>query len=97
MTKLLSENEVANYRERGYHFPVNALSESEVAEFRGKLEDYEARTGGPIKGEMRHRSHVLFTWINEMIRHPENTGCDRGSARSGYPVLEYQLLHQRAA
>ena len=49
MTKLLSENEVAGFRERGYHFPVNALSESEVAEFRGKLEDYEARTGGPIK------------------------------------------------
>ena len=71
MTKLLSENEVAGYRARGYHFPVNALSESEVAEFRGKLEDYEARTGGPIQGEMRHRSHVLFPWINEMIRHPK--------------------------
>ena len=39
MTKLLSEGEVTNYRERGYHFPVNALSESEVAEFRGKLEE----------------------------------------------------------
>ena len=38
MTKLLSENEVATYRERGYHFPVNALTESEVSEFRGKLE-----------------------------------------------------------
>ena len=71
MTKMLSEGEVTNYRERGYHFPVDALSESEVADFRGKLEDYEARTGGPIKGEMRHRSHVLFPWINDMIRHPK--------------------------
>src|SRR5438552_6569836 len=71
MTKLLSESEVTSYREHGYHFPVNVLSESEVAEFRGKLEDYEARSGGPIKGEMRHRSHVLFTWINEMVRHPK--------------------------
>ena len=70
MPKALSESEVETYRERGYHFPVDALSQSEVAEFRGKLEDYEARTGGPIKGEMRHRSHVLFPWINEMIRHP---------------------------
>ena len=71
MTKCLSESEVQNYRERGYHFPVDVLSESEVAEFRGKLEDYEARTGGPIQGEMRHRSHVLFPWINDMIRHPK--------------------------
>ena len=70
MPRALSESEVKSYRERGYHFPVDVLSESEVKEFRGKLEDYEARSGGPIKGEMRHRSHVLFPWINEMIRHP---------------------------
>jgi non-heme Fe2+,alpha-ketoglutarate-dependent halogenase len=71
MTKLLSEQDVGAYRDRGYHFPIEALSASEVAGFRSKLEEYEASTGGPIKGEMRHRSHVLFTWINEMVRHPK--------------------------
>src|ERR1700694_4014685 len=71
MPKLLSETQVAVHRARCYHFPVDALSASEVADFRHKLEDYEAASGGPIKGEMRHRSHVLFTWINEMIRHPK--------------------------
>ena len=71
MPNVLSEREVAGYRERGYHFPVDALSAGEVADFRGRLEDYEARNGGPIKGEMRHRSHVLFTWINQMVRHPK--------------------------
>ena len=55
MPKVLSAAEVAAYRENGYHFPVNALSESEVAGFRKKLEDYEAANGGPISGEMRHR------------------------------------------
>ena len=71
MPKLLSAEEVAAYRAHGYHFPVDALSAGEVADFRRKLEDYEAESGGPIKGEMRHRSHVLFTWINEMVRHPK--------------------------
>ena len=33
MQKLLSEDEVAAYRERGYHFPIDALSASEVAGF----------------------------------------------------------------
>jgi non-haem Fe2+, alpha-ketoglutarate-dependent halogenase len=70
MQKLLSQDQAAFYRDRGYHFPVDVLSTVEVAEFRRKLEDYEAASGGPIKGEMRHRSHVLFTWINEMVRHP---------------------------
>ena len=70
MPKLLSKDEVAGYRDRGFHFPIDALNASEVSDFRRKLEDYEASSGGPIKGEMRHRSHVLFTWINEMVRHP---------------------------
>lgn len=71
MPKVLNETEVASYRRNGYHFPINALSASEVATFRKKLEDYEAESGGPIKGEVRHRSHVLFAWIDEMIRHPK--------------------------
>ena len=71
MPNVLSQSEVEAYRDRGFHFPVDALSASEVADFRGQLEDYEARSGGPIKGEMRHRSHVLFTWINQMVRHPK--------------------------
>ena len=37
MPKLLSEDQVAAYRDRGYHFPIDALSASEVAEFRRKL------------------------------------------------------------
>ena len=71
MPKLLSEHDVVDYRDRGYHFPLDALSAGEVADFRSKLEDYEAGSGGPIKAEMRHRSHVLFTWIDQMIRHPK--------------------------
>ena len=71
MPKVLNEAEVASYRRNGYHFPIDALSASEVADFRNKLEAYEAESGGPIKGEMRHRSHVLFAWIDEMIRHPK--------------------------
>jgi ectoine hydroxylase-related dioxygenase (phytanoyl-CoA dioxygenase family) len=71
MPKVLSETEVIAYRNNGYHFPIDALSAGEVAGFRKKLEDYEATSGGPIKGEMRHRSHVLFAWIDEMIRHPK--------------------------
>jgi non-haem Fe2+, alpha-ketoglutarate-dependent halogenase len=68
--KVMREAEVDGYRRNGYHFPVDVLSADEVAGFRGKLEDYEAASGGPIQGEMRHRSHVLFSWIDEMIRHP---------------------------
>ena len=71
MPKVLSAAEVEAYRTKGYHFPIDVLSPSEVASFRGALEDYERRSGGPISGAMRHRSHVLFTWVNDLIRHPK--------------------------
>jgi ectoine hydroxylase-related dioxygenase (phytanoyl-CoA dioxygenase family) len=71
MPKVLTAAEVAAYREKGYHFPIEVLSANEVAECRRQLEDYERKSGGPIKGEMRHRSHVLFPWINDLIRHPK--------------------------
>jgi non-heme Fe2+,alpha-ketoglutarate-dependent halogenase len=91
--KLLSDKEVAAYQDRGYHFPIDALSAAEVADFRRKLEDYEVLSGGPIKGEMRHRSHVLFSWIDEMVRHPKILDAVE-DLLGPHPVLEHQLLHQ---
>jgi len=70
MPIVLTSSEVARYNETGYHFPVDVLSAGEVADFRAKLEAYERESGGPIRGEVRHRSHVLFTWVNDMVRHP---------------------------
>ena len=70
MPKVLTAAEVERYNTTGYHFPVDVLSPAEVAACRGQLETYEKKTGGPIQGGMRHRSHVLFPWINDVIRHP---------------------------
>ena len=38
MPKLLRADEIAAYRGRGYHFPIEALSASEVAGFRRRLD-----------------------------------------------------------
>ena len=70
MPKVLTSADVARYNETGYHFPIDVLSPAEVAACRRQLEGYEERTGGPIQGGMRHRSHVLFPWINALVRHP---------------------------
>jgi ectoine hydroxylase-related dioxygenase (phytanoyl-CoA dioxygenase family) len=70
MPKVLSASEVETYKAKGYHLPVDVLSQNEVAACRGQLETYEDKSGGPIKGEMRHKSHLLFPWINELMRHP---------------------------
>jgi hypothetical protein len=69
MPKLLTPAQIEAYHTKGYHLPVDVLSPKEVAAARGQLEAYEAKSGGPIKGEMRHKSHLLFPWINDLMRH----------------------------
>ncbi|RAI00709.1 phytanoyl-CoA dioxygenase [Acuticoccus sediminis] len=66
----LTEAEVEQYRRDGYVFPVPVMSREEAAAYRARLEAFEAASGGPIAGNMRHKSHLLFTWANEIAHHP---------------------------
>jgi non-heme Fe2+,alpha-ketoglutarate-dependent halogenase len=67
--KSLSEAAVQQYRELGYCAPVPVLARAEAGELRHRLEGFEA-TGGAMQGLIRHKPHLLFTWLNELIRHP---------------------------
>ncbi len=67
--KVLSADAIRQYGERGYYAPVPALSTAEAAGIRRRLEDYEGRDGA-LKGPLRHKSHLLFTWLDELIRAP---------------------------
>ena len=67
--KALTETQVRQYHEQGYIAPVPALSTREAASLRDQLEAYEAEAGA-LQGPLRHKSHLLFTWLNDLIRHP---------------------------
>jgi chlorinating enzyme len=70
MPKRLTEREVARYRRDGFHFPVRVLSTDQARRYRDRLEAQERRLGGPLAGDRRHKVHLLFTWANELARHP---------------------------
>jgi non-heme Fe2+,alpha-ketoglutarate-dependent halogenase len=70
MPKLLSSSAIEAYRRDGFYFPVPALSTREVARYRECLEKHEAQTGAPLQGNWRHKAHLLFTWVDEIVRHP---------------------------
>ena len=71
MPKLLTEDQIAQFHEEGCVFPVRVMSEAEAAGYRARLEDFETRTGGPLKGDLRHKSHLLFAWLGDLIRRKE--------------------------
>ena len=66
--KTLTEADVQQYREQGYVAPIRVLSSAEAAAVRSKLEQFEAGAG-PLAGKIRQKSHLLFTWLNDLIRH----------------------------
>ncbi len=70
MTRRLTAGEIARYRNDGFHFPVRVMSSEEAGAYRRRLEDHERATGAPIAGNMRHKVHLLFTWANDLARHP---------------------------
>jgi len=65
----LSEAAIVHYREHGYYAPIRVMQAYEAADIRRQLEAHEA-THGVLKGSMRHKSHLLFTWLDGLIRHP---------------------------
>ena len=71
MPKQLSSDALDTYRRDGYYFPVPALTALEVAHYRGCLEKHEAETGAPLQGNWRHKAHLLFTWVDELVHHPK--------------------------
>ncbi|HTG22800.1 MAG TPA: phytanoyl-CoA dioxygenase family protein [Reyranella sp.] len=70
MPKLLTADQVSAYRRDGFHFPVRVLPTAEARAYRDRLEAQERALGGPLTGDMRHKVHLLFTWANELARHP---------------------------
>lgn len=70
MPKRLSSSAIDAYRRDGYYFPLPALAAAEVAHYRESLEKHEARTGAPLQGNWRHKAHLLFTWVDELVHHP---------------------------
>src|SRR5882757_1514241 len=65
----LPEAAIAHYAKHGYYAPVRAMSADDAARVRANLEAHEAANGA-LKGSMRHKSHLLFTWLDSLIRHP---------------------------
>ena len=69
MPKALTEDQIAAYEREGYLAPVPAMSEPEARALRGRLEALEAGMGGPLRGDLRHKAHLLFPFLAELIRH----------------------------
>jgi non-heme Fe2+,alpha-ketoglutarate-dependent halogenase len=67
MTRMLSEEQVEQFRRDGYVAAVRVMSEGAANAVREKLQAYEQATGGPLRGELRHKSHLLFKFLSDVV------------------------------
>ncbi|MGH8850402.1 MAG: phytanoyl-CoA dioxygenase family protein [Casimicrobiaceae bacterium] len=68
MPNVLSQSQVEQFWRDGCVFPIRVMSESDALEFRHRLEAFEAKAGGPLGGDLRHKSHLLFSWLGDLVR-----------------------------
>ena len=71
MQKLLSTEAEVEFGRDGVYFPVPVLTTDEAAGYRRCLEQHETKTGKPLQGNWRHKSHLLFTWTDALAHHPK--------------------------
>ena len=68
MSKLLTSLQLQSYQEFGYVAPIRVMSAEQANSLRMNLEEFERSHGGPLKGAFRHKSHLLFSWLNDLVR-----------------------------
>ena len=71
MDNALSTAQIAQYRDRGYVFPVPALTPAEAAGCRETIEEFERRSGLAAGHVIRNKGHLKLTRLYDLIFHPK--------------------------
>jgi len=70
MLKGLSPAQVEGYRNDGIVFPIDVLTPGEADACYGRFAALAAAEGGTIGRRTNRKSHLLYTWIANLVRHP---------------------------
>jgi non-haem Fe2+, alpha-ketoglutarate-dependent halogenase len=92
MSGSLSPAQVARYHDDGFLCPLPALSPAEADACRQRLEAFEAGAGASLDrlpGQLRAKTHLLFGWLGELVRHP--AVLDAVESLIGRDLLVYHL------
>lgn len=68
MSKLLTPEQLNSFKTLGYVSPIRIMSAEQALVLRQRLEEYESETGGPLSGALRHKTHLLFKGLNDLVR-----------------------------
>ena len=64
----LSAEQIEQFKRDGYVHPIKVLDPAEAGALRRQLEAQEAKQGGHLEPGQRSKSHLLFKWLDDLIR-----------------------------
>jgi hypothetical protein len=67
---VLSDGDVRRFREEGFVSPVRVMDDDEAADLLAVIERHEAHEGKPLDGATRHKTHLLFRRLGELVIDP---------------------------
>lgn len=70
MPGVLSEAQVAQYREQGFLAPIDLLTPVEAEVLLADFQALEESCGGAVSDRYRIKAHLPFPWLCDLIRHP---------------------------
>lgn len=73
--KHLEAEAVAQFDQAGYLSPVSIISEAQANMYRTRLETYELELGHPVLGPLRTKPHLLFKWVDDLMRNKIILDC----------------------
>ena len=69
MPKLLNAAQVDGFTRDGWVAPIRVMTEERALDLRSRLEAEERRLGGPLDGNRRQKSHLLYAWLADLVFH----------------------------
>ena len=68
MPKFLTHDQIQQFKDSGYVSKLRVMDAKQTQAIRELLEDFEKRQGSPLHGSQRHKTHLLFPWLNDLVR-----------------------------
>ena len=68
MPKFLTHDQIQQFKDLGYVSKLRVMDAKQTQAIRELLEDFEKRQGSPLHGSQRHKTHLLFPWLNDLVR-----------------------------
>ena len=67
VSKVLSAPQVERFRRDGWVAPIRVISTDAAHEVRERLEREEQRLGGPLRGSLLQKPHLLHPWLADLV------------------------------